>query len=87
MPPDADEVSYQAYYSEEGKALYMGKDLTEARSLQRKLVPDNVGPGIYEPTSLQGIAIKAKADGNHRFQDLYRCLAWTLRSCFSAGAI
>ena len=74
MPPDADEVSYQAYYSEEGKALYMGKDLTEVRSLQRKLVPDNVGPGIYEPTSLQGIAIKAKADGNHRFQDLYRCL-------------
>jgi retron-type reverse transcriptase len=56
------------------KALYMGKDLTEVRSLQRKLVPDIVGLGKYEPTSLQGIAIKAKADGNHRFQDLYRCL-------------
>ena len=52
----------------------MGKDLTEVRSPQRKLVPDKVGLGKYEPTSLWGIAIKAKANGNHRFQDLYRCL-------------
>ena len=73
-PLHADRVSYQAYCSEAGKARYMGKDLTEVRSLQRKLVPDNVGLGKYEPTSLQGIAIKAKADGSHRFQDLYRCL-------------
>jgi hypothetical protein len=35
-----DGMSYQAYYSEVGKAHYMGKDLTEVRSLQRKLVPD-----------------------------------------------
>ena len=54
MPPDADEVSCQAYYSEEGKALCMGKDLTEVRSLHRKLVPDNAGLGQYEPTSMQG---------------------------------
>jgi RNA-directed DNA polymerase len=73
-PLNADGVSYQAYYSEVGKAHYTGKDLTEVRSPQRKLVPDNVGLGKYEPTSLRGIAIKAKADGNHRFQDLYRCL-------------
>jgi len=33
-------VSYQAYYSEVGKASHMGKDLTEARSSQRKLVLD-----------------------------------------------
>ncbi|BBO93189.1 reverse transcriptase domain-containing protein [Desulfosarcina ovata] len=80
----ADGVSYQAYYSEVGKAHYtpshslggagMGKDLTEVRSPQRKLVPDKVGLEQYEPTSLRGIAIKAKADGKHRFQDLYRCL-------------
>jgi hypothetical protein len=70
----ADGVSYQAYYSEVGKAYHTGKDLTEVRSPQRKLVPDNVGLGQYEQTSLRGIAIKAKADGKHRFQDLYRCL-------------
>ena len=67
-------VSYQAYYSEVGKAHYMGKDLTEVRSPQRKLVPDNVGLEQYEPTSLRGIAIKAGVNGKHRFQDLYRCL-------------
>ena len=33
-------VSYQAYYSEVGKASHMGKDLMEARSSQRKLMPD-----------------------------------------------
>ena len=70
-PLYADEVSYQAYYSEVGKAHYMGKDLTEVRSPQRKLVPDNVGLGQYEQTSLRGIANKAKANGTHRFQDLY----------------
>ena len=73
-PLYADGVSYQAYYSEVGKAHYKGKDLTEVRSPQRKLVPDKVGLEQYEPTSLRGIAIKAKADGTHRFQDLYRCL-------------
>jgi hypothetical protein len=71
---NADGVSYQAYYSEVGKAHYMGKDLTEVHSLQRKLVPDNVGLGQYEQTSLRGIAIQAKARAKHRFQDLYRCL-------------
>ncbi len=29
---DADGVSYQAYYSGCGKAMHMGKDLTEVRS-------------------------------------------------------
>ena len=69
-----DGVSYQAYYSEVGKAHYMGKDLTEVRSSQRKLVPDTVGLGQYEQTSLRGIAIKAKTERRYRFQDLYRCL-------------
>jgi RNA-directed DNA polymerase len=70
----ANGVSYQAYYSEVGKAHHMGKDLTEVRSPQRKLVPDKVGLDQYEPTSLRGIAIKAKACAKHRFQDLYRYL-------------
>ncbi len=61
MPLYADGVSYQAYYSEVGKAYYMGKDLTEVRSPQRKLVPDKVGLGLYEQTSLRGRAIKAKS--------------------------
>ena len=73
-PLYADGVSYQAYYSEVGKAHYMGKDLTEVRCSQRKLLPDKVGLEQYEPTSLRGIAIKARADGKHRFQNLYRCL-------------
>ena len=64
----ANGVSYQAYYSEVGKAHHMGKDLTEVRSPQRKLVPDKVGLEQYESTSLRGIAIKAKADGKHRFR-------------------
>jgi RNA-directed DNA polymerase len=74
VPLYADGVSYQAYYSEVGKAHYTGKDLTEVRSPQRKPVPDIVGPGQYGQTSLRGIAIKAKANRKYRFQDLYRCL-------------
>jgi translation initiation factor 2 beta subunit (eIF-2beta)/eIF-5 len=50
----------------------MGKDLTEVRSPQRKLMPDTVGLEQHKPTSLRGIAEKAKADKQHRFRDLYR---------------
>lgn len=99
----ADGVSYQAYYSEVGKAHHKpsqrfgdaglpshsfggagtGKDLTEVRSLQRKLVPDNVGLGQYEQTSLRAIAIKAKASARHRFQNLYQYLnASFLKACW-----
>ena len=48
--------------------------MTEVRSLQRKLAPDTVGSDKRKPTSLQGIAMKAKADKKHRFRDLYRLL-------------
>ena len=51
-----------------------GKDLTEVRSPQRKLAPDNVGLDQSEQTFLRGIAIKAKSNKRHRFRDLYRCL-------------
>jgi RNA-directed DNA polymerase len=58
--------------------------LTGVRSLQRKLTPDNVGSGRCEPTSLRGIANKAKANKRHRFRDLYRCLnAELLLYCWS----
>ena len=84
LPLHADGVSYQAYYSEVGKAHYTGKDLTEVRSPQRKLIPDGVGLGQYEQTSLRGIAIKSEESAKHRFQDLYRCLNYRfLLSCWS----
>ena len=57
-----------------GKAHYRGKDVTEVRSPHRQLLPDTVGPEDQKPTSLRGIANKAKADKRHRFRDLYRCL-------------
>ena len=48
--------------------------MTEVRSLQRPLAPGTVGPELGKPTFLQGIVNKAKADKQHRFRDLYRCL-------------
>jgi retron-type reverse transcriptase len=52
----------------------MGKDVTEVRSPHRKLLPDTIGSEHQKPTSLQGIANKARVDKHHRFRDLYRCL-------------
>jgi len=66
---------------EAGKARYMGKDLTEVRSPQRKLVPDTVGSEQDKPTSLRGIAERAKACKHHRFRDLYRLLDVELLRC------
>ena len=37
-------------------------------------MPDSVGSDTHKPTFLRGIANKAKADKQHRFRDLYRCL-------------
>jgi RNA-directed DNA polymerase len=48
--------------------------LTEVRSPQRKLTLDTVGLGQHETTSLWGVAKRAQACKDHRFQDLYRCL-------------
>ncbi|MDZ7684732.1 MAG: hypothetical protein U5O39_06760 [Gammaproteobacteria bacterium] len=50
----------------------MGKDLTEVRGPQRKLMPDTVGLEQHERTSLRAIAKRARACKDHRFQDLYR---------------
>ena len=66
-----------------GKPRTLGKDSTEVHSPQRKLAPDTVGPGKGEPTSLRGIANRAKARKHHRFKDLYRELdADLLRHCW-----
>ena len=37
-------------------------------------MPDTVGSDQHKPTSLRGIANKARVDKRHRFRDLYRCL-------------
>jgi RNA-directed DNA polymerase len=37
-------------------------------------MPDTVGSDHHQPTSLRGIANKARNDKRHRFRDLYRCL-------------
>jgi RNA-directed DNA polymerase len=52
----------------------MGKDLTEVRSLQRKLLPDIEDWERQELTSLRGIAYKAKTNPDYRFRDLSRCI-------------
>ena len=77
-------MSYLTYYSEVWKTHQKGKEQTEVRSPQRNLVPDKVGMGKYEQTSLRGIAIKARAQAKHRFQNLYRCLnARFLMNCWN----
>jgi RNA-directed DNA polymerase len=38
-------------------------------------MPDTVGSDQHKRTSLRGIANKARADKQHRFRDLYRCLS------------
>ncbi len=42
----------------------MGKDLTEVRSLQRKLMPDTDDWERHELTSLRGIAYKLAANAS-----------------------
>jgi RNA-directed DNA polymerase len=47
-------------------------------------MPDTVGSDYHKPTSLRGIANKARVDKQHRFRDLYRCLdAELLLDCWS----
>ena len=58
----------------DGRADHMGKGVTVIRGLQRQLAPDEVGPGIDEPTFLQALSIKAGTAKAHRFQNLYGSL-------------
>jgi RNA-directed DNA polymerase len=51
----------------------MGKDMTAVRRPHRTLLPDTVGAEHQKPTSLQGLATKAKTNKQHRFRDLYGC--------------
>ena len=46
-------------------------------------MPDRVGLGQHEPTSMRGIATRARTRGDHRFQKLYRELdAGLLHACW-----
>jgi len=46
-------------------------------------MPDTVGSDTHKPTSLRGIANRARVDKRHRFRDLYRCLdAELLLTCW-----
>jgi len=46
-------------------------------------MPDKVGSDPHQPTSLRGIANKARVDKRHRFRDLYRGLdAELLLACW-----
>jgi len=62
--------------------VYKGKDLTEVRSPQRKLMPDEAGLEQHKQTSLRGIAQTAAANKQHRFRNLYGML--TLKALFNA---
>ena len=46
--------------------------MTEVRSPQRKLEPDNAGSEELKQTSLRGMANKAKANKQHRFQKVVK---------------
>jgi RNA-directed DNA polymerase len=66
-----------------GKAHDTGQDVTAGRSPHRQRLPDTGGPDPQEPTSLRGLANKARADKQHRFRDRDRCLdAHLLRACW-----
>ena len=64
------------------KAPDTGQDVTAGRSPHRPLLPDTVGPAPPEPTSLWGLANKARADQPPRFRELSRGReAHLLRAC------
>lgn len=54
----------------------MGKDVTEVRSSQRKLMPNKAGLDEDEQTSLRGIAQTAATNKQHRFRNLYGMLTY-----------
>jgi RNA-directed DNA polymerase len=57
-----------------GKAHDTGKAVTAGRRPHRTLLPDTGGPDHQKPTSLQGLANKARITKPHRVRDLSRCL-------------
>ncbi len=71
-------VADHASYSEAGKACYTpvegdagkGKDLTGGRRHHRKRMPDNAGLEHHKPTSLEGRALTASLNKEHRFRNL-----------------
>jgi len=83
MPLYADGVSYQAYYSEVGKAYYKGKDLTEVRSPQWNIKvkkSNNNSPLQFRAPdiTLQQLRELSKKWGENRSKVIIRCIerAW-----------
>ena len=67
----------------DGRAVHMGKGVTGSRSSQRKHDTGKMNCNNYMPTSLRGIANRARKDRNARFRDLSRLLSEeNLRWCF-----
>lgn len=68
----------------DGRADHTGKGRTDIRSLHRKHCPNMKGRTTM-PTSLQGIAQKAKSQKPYRFRNLYGMLnADVMRDCWWA---
>lgn len=69
------------YYSEDGRAVHMGKGLTGYATCKGNTVR-TCRAGETVQTSLQGIADKARADHGHRFQNLFGLIdkEWLLDS-------
>jgi hypothetical protein len=67
-------VADPAEDAEVGKAHYEGQDVTEGRRSHRTLMPDPGGAAPHQPTSLRGIANKARVNKPHRCRELSRCL-------------
>ena len=57
-----------SWYSEDGRAVHKGTGATKSRSLQRKHAPERRF-GISAPTTLQGIANKAKGPLNNNYDN------------------
>jgi len=66
----------------DGRTDHMGKGATKSRSLQRKHAPERRS-GNSVPTTLRGIANKARQSKKYKFQNLYHLLNLDfLRECF-----
>jgi hypothetical protein len=66
-----------------GESLLHGEGPDGSTQPTKETRAGNVGLESHEPTSLRGIAERAKASKDHRFQNLYQCLnAEFLKECW-----
>jgi len=82
-PLEALGVPYQAYYSAVGEIRLHGEGPDGSTQPAKEPRAGHVGLGKHEPTSLRGIAKRARESKDHRFQNLYQCLNDDfLRACW-----